>query len=95
MRVLLLNYAQIHYDNIPFAGRQGLQVMTLVSRGVRPPRLDDPPLKDEAWELIKRCWAMIPSERPAIKDIADMMMSDPDRHPLLFLLFVLKDWKVW
>ena len=24
-----------------------------------------------------------------------MMMSDPGRHPLLFLLFILKDWKVW
>ncbi|KAF8325732.1 kinase-like domain-containing protein [Amanita rubescens] len=86
-------YYEIHYDNIPFAGRQGLQIMAFVSQGIRPPRLDDPHLKDEAWELIKWCWARMPSERPAIKDVAEMMMSDPDRHPLLFLLFVLKDWK--
>ena len=69
--------------------------MALVSQGIRPPRLHDPPLKDKAWELIRLCWAMMPSERPAIRDIAERMMSDPDRHPLLFLFFILKDWKVW
>ena len=69
--------------------------MAHVSQGILPPRLDDPPLKDGAWELIERCWARIPSARPAIKDIAERMMSDPERHPLLFLLLILKDWKVW
>ncbi|KAF8344542.1 kinase-like domain-containing protein, partial [Amanita rubescens] len=86
-------YYEIHYDSMPFAGKQDLKVMALVSQGIRPPRLHDPPLKDEAWELIGLCWARMPSERPAIRDIAERMMSDPDRHPLLSLFFILKDWK--
>ena len=69
--------------------------MALVSHGIRPPRRDEPPLKDEAWELIEWSWARMPSDRPEIKDIAERMMSHPDRHPLLFLLFILRDWKVW
>ncbi len=85
---------QIHHDRIPFAGKQGLQIIAIVSQGIRPPRLHDPPLKDAAWELIDLCWARMASERPAIKDIAERMMSDPDRHPLQFLFFILKDWKV-
>jgi hypothetical protein len=79
---------------MPFASRHGLRIMTLVSQGTHPPRLHDPPLKDERWGLIEWCWAMTPSERPAIKVITDVMMSDPDRHPLSFLLFILKDLKV-
>jgi hypothetical protein len=47
--------------------------VTLVSRGQRPPRQDEPPLSDGAWELIQQCWVMEPLKRPRMKDVAKQM----------------------
>ena len=49
--------------------------MTLVSRGKRPPRQDEPPLSDRAWELIQQCWVTEPLKRPRMKDVAEQMMG--------------------
>ena len=49
--------------------------MSLVSRGKRPPRQDEPPLSDGAWELIQQCWVTEPPKRPRMKDVADQMMA--------------------
>ncbi|KAF8326171.1 kinase-like domain-containing protein [Amanita rubescens] len=68
-------YYEIHYDRIPFAGRQEIQIVTLVSRGKRPPRQNEPPLSDEAWKLIKQCWATEPLKRPTMKDVTEQMMA--------------------
>ncbi|KAF8339454.1 hypothetical protein F5887DRAFT_1284425 [Amanita rubescens] len=68
-------YYEIHYDCIPFAGRKEIQLVTLVSRGNRPPRQDEPPLSDRAWELIQWCWVPEPPKRPRMKDIAEHMMA--------------------
>ena len=51
--------------------------MTLVSRGKRPPRQDEPPLSDRAWELIQQCWVTEPQKRPRMKDVAEQMMGIP------------------
>lgn len=79
--------------------------MWLVSQGERPRRLDEPPLSDWAWKLIQSCWAQGASERPEMKDVAEMMTAaranearnlnlDSDGHPLPTLLSILKAKKV-
>ncbi|KAF8336184.1 kinase-like domain-containing protein [Amanita rubescens] len=68
-------YYEIHYDSIPFAGKQDLQILTLISRGILPPRLDEPPLSDRAWNVIRCCWVREASERPRMKEITENMMS--------------------
>ncbi len=65
--------AQIHYGTIPFAGKTDLQIWTIVHRGKHPPRLDEPPLTDEAWDIIQRCWMTKPSERPRMKDVVESL----------------------
>ncbi|KAF8328945.1 kinase-like domain-containing protein [Amanita rubescens] len=68
-------YYEIHYDSIPFAGRQDIQIMALVTRGGRPPRQNEPPLSDEAWELIQQCWVKEPPRRPRMKGVAEQMTA--------------------
>ena len=46
-----------------------------VKRGERPPRMPNPPLEDEAWNLIERCWDHDPIKRPSIDDVVDIMNS--------------------
>lgn len=54
---------------MPFAGKQDIQILTLVSRGILPPRLDEPPLSDRAWSVIQSCWMRQASKRPRMKDV--------------------------
>ena len=50
--------------------------MKLVSRGKRPPRLENLPLSDRAaWKLIKRCWVKEAVRRSAMEDVAEKMMA--------------------
>ena len=67
--------AQIHYDAIPFANKNGMQIMALLVRGLHPPRLDEPPLSDETWGLIRSCWAREASKRPTIEDVIENMAA--------------------
>ncbi|KAF8328947.1 kinase-like domain-containing protein [Amanita rubescens] len=64
-------YYEIHYDSIPFAGKQEIQIMTFVFRDKRPPRLAEPPFSDQAWRIIQRCWVREPSERPSMEDVVE------------------------
>ena len=52
-----------------------MQIWNLIFRRTLPPRLDEPPLSDGAWDTIQRCWIRKPSERPRIKDVAQRMMA--------------------
>ncbi len=52
-----------------------MQIVRAVSRRDRPPRLDDPPLSDDAWRLIHQCWAHEKWKRPVIRDIVKIMKS--------------------
>jgi serine/threonine protein kinase len=67
--------AQIHYDAIPFANKNGMQIMALLSRGLHPPRLHEPPLSDETWELIRSCWVRDASKRPRIEVVMENMVA--------------------
>ncbi|KAF8700273.1 hypothetical protein AX14_000817 [Amanita brunnescens Koide BX004] len=86
-------YYEIHYDSIPFSGRQEMQILRLISRGELPPRCDEPPLSDDAWSMIQSCWARQASKRPAMKDIVKWMRTTPDTdsYSLRLLLCMLKD----
>ncbi|KAF8333300.1 kinase-like domain-containing protein [Amanita rubescens] len=68
-------YYEIHFDSRPFAGKHDIQIWTLISRGILPPLLHEPPLSDEAWDMIQRCWIRKPEERPRIEDVAQRMMA--------------------
>jgi len=48
--------------------------MLLVLQGDLPPPLDYPPMSDDAWRLIRRCW-VDKWRRPAIRDIVKTMKS--------------------
>ena len=49
--------------------------MRLFSRGALPPRLDEPPLSNGAWELILSCWVREASKRPGIDVITGRMAA--------------------
>jgi hypothetical protein len=49
--------------------------MKLHSRGAHPPRLDFPPLSEEAWELIRSCWDREASKRPRIEVVMEEMVA--------------------
>ncbi|KAF8339447.1 kinase-like domain-containing protein, partial [Amanita rubescens] len=66
---------EIYYDSIPFAGKTDMQILTLVSREVLPPRLDGQPLSDEAWDVIQRCWVREPLKRPRMNDVVESMIA--------------------
>ena len=48
--------------------------MRLHSQRAHPPRLDSPPLSDEAWELIRSCWMSEASKRPRIEEVTLRMV---------------------
>ena len=52
-----------------------MQIVTLVSRGKRPPRQDEPPLSDGTWGLIQQCWVTEPPKRPRMTDVIEQMMG--------------------
>ena len=72
MLVLLL---RVPGPIIPFAGKTDIQIMKLHSRRVHSPRLDFPPLSDEAWELVRSCWVREASKRPGIEQVTRKMVQ--------------------
>jgi len=54
---------------MPFAYRNDGQILALIFRGELPPRLDLPPLGDEVWDVIQRCWMREATKRPSITDV--------------------------
>ena len=63
---------------MPFAGKTDMQIMMHILQKERPPRRDEPPLSDKAWELIQRCWVEEASERPGMQNVAKWMMDQSD-----------------
>lgn len=98
--LLSLVIVQIHYNQTPFAGEEDLRNKELVSKGELPPRLDEPPLSDGAWDLIQSCWIKQAADRPAIKEVLERMEAilkmqrNSDRRPLLSLLSILREREV-
>jgi len=68
-------YYEIQFNTVPFKGMNELQIARLICQGKRPPRMDEPPLSDKAWRLIKRCWMKEAVRRPAMEDILERMVA--------------------
>lgn len=71
---------KIHFDCLPFAKGSSAKgdavfVIGQVSLGHRPERRTNPPLGDEAWQLIEKCWDQDPGKRPSMDDVVDTMIS--------------------
>ncbi|KAF8339435.1 kinase-like domain-containing protein [Amanita rubescens] len=75
-------YYEIYYDSIPFAGRPEGQVIAFVIQNKRPPRQDEPPLSDGAWEVIQQCWVREPWKRPRMNDVIESLIAVSHSMPL-------------
>ncbi|KAF8332872.1 kinase-like domain-containing protein, partial [Amanita rubescens] len=64
---------EIHYGTVPFSRKSAVQIWKLVTRCVLPPRLDEPPLSDGAWDIIQRCWTRETSKRPKMRDVVERL----------------------
>ena len=64
---------QIFFDTVPFQGKNNPQIMRLVSKGVRPDRLENPRMEDDTWNVIQNCWKQRPSSRPPMETIVAML----------------------
>jgi len=76
-----------NYDAVPFTGLKEMQIIKVVCRGERPPRLEVPSLSDGAWKLMQDCWEKEKVTRPGIEDVVKRMMigetlrgSAPTQH---------------
>ena len=67
---------QIHFNSLPF-GSNTFYAVQQVKEGKRPPRKPNPPLGDEAWNLIGRCWDQDPGRRPTIDEVVEIMIFWP------------------
>jgi serine/threonine protein kinase len=61
--------AQIFFDTVPFHGKRDFQIIRLVTKGVRPERLENPIMEEHLWNLVQRCWTSTASERPTMEEI--------------------------
>ena len=67
---------QIHFNSVPF-GKNSFYAVQQVKEGNRPPRMPNPPLENEAWDLIEQCWDQDPGRRPTMDEVAEIMVSWP------------------
>ena len=70
-----MRFLQIFFDAVPFHGNSDVQVVRLVTNGVRPIRLGSPRMANSTWDLIQISWKSIPSERPKMEQIVTMLTS--------------------
>ena len=70
---------QIHFDSLPFGTSNSFYAVQQVKDGKRPLRKPNPPLEDEAWNLIERCWNQDPGMRAAIDEVVEIMVSWSDK----------------
>ncbi|KAF8626480.1 hypothetical protein AX17_006536 [Amanita inopinata Kibby_2008] len=68
-------YYEIHFNRVPLRNVNGLSIGSRVKKGKRATRLAQPPLDDDAWDLISRCWHQDAGRRPSMDDIVDTMVS--------------------
>ena len=45
-------------------------------KGGQPPRPDDPEVSDQVWEMMKRCWGRVPSERASIREVIRILEAE-------------------
>lgn len=60
---------QVFSGKVPFPGMTAQVVPAMIMGGQRPERPTHPGLTDALWELTKRCWGMVPEDRPEMEDV--------------------------
>ena len=60
---------------MPFAGKNEMQIWRSAISGVPPPRLYDPPISDDSWAVIQRCWAQEATTRPKMEEVNEGVMA--------------------
>jgi len=71
-------YYEIYFGSLPFSGRNLYYISRKVKKGIRAPRLDNPPLTNGGWDVIERCWQQDPEKRPSMEEVMKLMNSDVD-----------------
>ncbi|KAK2467962.1 hypothetical protein APHAL10511_000257 [Amanita phalloides] len=66
-------YYEVHFNRFPWSSNY-IYAIKRVTEGGRPERQPNPPLREEAWELIQKCWHQDPGKRPTINDVVDTMI---------------------
>jgi serine/threonine protein kinase len=60
---------EVFTGRIPFDGYSAITALINIRGGVRPERPGEVELKDEMWNLLKRCWDQDPKKRPTIREV--------------------------
>ena len=71
--VCILMTCQTFFNTAPFHGKNEYQIIRLVTKGIRPERLNSPAIDNGVWELIQLCWSYSASERPTMQKIIESM----------------------
>jgi len=64
---------QTFFNTVPFHKSNELQIIRLITNGERPSQLQSPNMEDKTWKLIQSCWESIPSKRPKMKEIVELL----------------------
>lgn len=64
---------QMFFNTIPFHDYSLAQIVQCIIRGQRPGQLQSPEMGPNTWNLIQKCWESIPSERPKMKEIVEVL----------------------
>jgi len=70
-------YYEILFNTVPFHESNELQIMRLIINGERASRLQIPKMGDNTWHLIQSCWKSVPSKRPKMKEIVEVLPTLP------------------
>ncbi|KAF8631112.1 hypothetical protein AX17_005157 [Amanita inopinata Kibby_2008] len=68
-------YYEIHFGAAPFEGMSDMKIIGQVRNKKRASRLQSPPIGDEGWKLISRCWRPDPARRPTMEDVVEIMTA--------------------
>jgi len=67
---------ELYTGDVPFSSiEDGIQVMYQIAQGQRPIQPTDMP--DELWKVVVRCWAHVPSERPTMFQVVEILDTIP------------------
>lgn len=54
---------------VPFNNVPNITSAVKIMDGERPPRPTSPPLADDVWALVRRCWEQEPRSRPEMRNV--------------------------
>lgn len=64
------------YGKQPYGDLRGVEVIQLIEKGDRLPQSSSCP--NEVYQIMVRCWAYLPKDRPTFKELMEIFSSDPE-----------------